>query len=108
MKKILTLLVSLLLVTTMAFMTACTPKDVESAKTKMSKADYLIVGYENKDADGLVGGFVATKLIENMTAALFDTKENAKKFAELMGDKAVQDGKWVYFGSEGAIEDFKK
>lgn len=108
MKKFLSLLVSLLLIVTMAFMAACTPKDVESAKAKMKEAEYIVVGYENKEAEGLVGGIVASKLIENMTAALFDTKENAKKFAELMGDKAVQDGKWVYFGSEGAIKDFKK
>ena len=108
MKKFLSLFVSLLLVLTLAFMAACTPKDVDAAKAKMDEAGYLVVGYQNKEAEGLVGGIVASKLIENMTAALFDTKENAKKFAELIGEKAVQNGKWVYFGSEGAIEDFTK
>lgn len=108
MKKLLTLIVSLLLIVTMAFMAACTPKDVESAKAKMDEAGYIVVGYENKDAEGLVGGFVATKITETITAALFDDKESAKDFAEAMGEKAVQDGKWVYFGSEGAIKDFTK
>ena len=108
MKKLLTLIVSLLLIVTMAFMAACTPKDVESAKAKMDEAGYIVVGYENKDAEGLVGGFVATKITETITAALFDDKESAKDFAEAMGEKAVQDGKWVYFGSEGAIKAFTK
>lgn len=108
MKKILTLLVSLLLIVTMAFMAACTPKDVESAKAKMKEAEYIVVGYENKEAEGLVGGFVATKITETITAVLFDTTENAKEFAEKIGEKALQSGKWVYFGSEGAIKDFKK
>ena len=51
MKKLLTLIVSLLLIVTMAFMAACTPKDVESAKKKMDEAGYIVVGYENKDND---------------------------------------------------------
>ena len=38
MKKLLTLIVSLLIIVTMAFMAACTPKDVESAKAKMDES----------------------------------------------------------------------
>ena len=37
MKKLLTLIVSLLLIVTMAFMAACTPKDVDAAKEKMKE-----------------------------------------------------------------------
>lgn len=87
---------------------ACTPSNVEKAKAKMEDAGYLVVGKEDENAEGLVGAFAATKITENIVAFLFETKDDAKKFAEEMGSKAVQDGKWVYYGSESAIEAFTK
>ena len=112
MKKLLTLIVSLLLIVTMAFMAACTPKDVESAKKKMKEADYTVIGYESKDAENLVGAFAATNplapLTDTLVALLFEDKESAKDFAEKTGENAVQDGKWVYWGAEDAIKAFTK
>lgn len=87
---------------------ACTPSNVEKAKTKMEDAGYVVIAKEDENAEGLVGAFVATKITENIVAFLFETKDDAKAFAEKTGSKAVQDGKWVYYGSESAIEAFTK
>ena len=87
---------------------ACAPSNVEKAKKKMEDAGYIVVGKEDKEAEGLVGAFAATKITENIVAFLFETSADAKAYAEKVGSKAVQDGKWVYFGSEGAIEAFTK
>ena len=102
------------LLATLACLTlfACAPSNVEKAEKKMEKAGYTVKAYEDKEAEGAVGGFVATKginLFDSITAVLFDNKDDAKAFAEAMSAlNAVQDGKWVYFGSEAAIEAFTK
>ena len=107
MKKILTTVTALLLVVTMAFMAACTPKDVDAAKEKMEDAGYIVIGYQtDEDVEGLIGGIVATKTTETITALLFDSKESASDFADTHDHDS--DGKWVYYGTEGAIEDFTK
>lgn len=91
---------------------ACTPSNVDKAKAKMEEAGYTVLATQDEEAEGLVGAFNATKIslsgAENLTAFLFDNKDDAKKFAEKLGEKAVQDGKWVYFGSDAAIEAFTK
>jgi hypothetical protein len=101
------------LLATLACLTlfACTPSNVEKAEAKMKDAGYNVAAYKDEEAEGVVGGFVATKglnVLDSITAVLFKTKDDAKKFAEEMGSKAVQDGKWVYFGAESAIEAFTK
>ncbi len=95
------------------FLFACTPSSVEKAEDKMKKEGYTVLAYSDKEADGLVGGFTATKAegildVDNITALLFKTKDDAKKFMEEIDDnsKAIRDGKWVYWGTEDAIEDF--
>ena len=92
---------------------ACTPSSVEKAEEKMKKEGYTVVAYEDKNAEGLVGGFSATKAEgfldgENVTALLFETSDDAKAFMEEGGAKlnAIRDGKWVYWGTEDGIEDF--
>jgi hypothetical protein len=94
---------------------------LEKAEEKLEAAGYAVKSYDI-DAEGYVGGVVATKggslgnivgglLDGNMfTATLFETKEAATKyFNELNEDtKAVQDGKWVYWGSEEAVKAFLK
>ena len=97
-------------------MAACAPMSVERAEEKMQKEGYGVIAYEDKEAEGLIGGFVATKNdgeglfdieIEMITAMLFETKDAATDFysaANQVG--AVLDGKWVYWGTEDAIEDF--
>ena len=90
---------------------ACAPSSVEKAETKMQEAGYKVVAY-SKEAEGSVGGFVATKgltdLTNGMTAVLFSTKEEAAEFYSTVSelDGATQDGKWVYWGSEEAVKAF--
>ena len=95
-------------------MSACAPASVEKAEEKMQKAGYTVVAYENKEAEGLVGGFVATEGLGGllggnaMTALLFETKDAASDFYSVANQAgAVLDGKWVYWGSEEAIDEFK-
>jgi hypothetical protein len=100
------------LLATLACLTlfACTPSNVEKAKAKMEKAGYKVAGYEDEDAEGLVGAFSATKtpVIDTIKAFLFESEKAAKEFAEKTGNLAKQDGKWVFIGSESAIEAFTK
>ena len=92
-------------------MFACVPSNMEKAKEKMKREGYTVIAYEGDTADGLVGGFVATKNgdfieIDTLTALLFDDKDSAKDFYENL-DKGIQKGKWVYYGTEDAMEDFE-
>ena len=77
---------------------------------------YAVAAYQvDKDeVDGYVGGFVATKVetldVDTITAVLFESKKEAKEFYEELGgedSKWLQEGKWVFMGTEDAIEDFK-
>ena len=91
-------------------MAACTPSSVEKAEEKMQEAGYKVVAY-SKDAEGMVGGFVASKGITDvtntMTAILFETKDDATDFYSNISETgAVLDGKWVYWGAEEAIDEF--
>ncbi len=93
---------------------ACVPSNMEKAKDKMKKEGYTITAYEGEGTDaidGLVGGFIATKAgswteVDTLTALLFDDKDSAKDFYEDL-NKGIQKGKWVYYGSEDAMEDFE-
>ncbi len=97
-------------------MAACTPSTVEKAKNKMARQGYNVIDYDNVNAFGLVGGFVAieddpeskaTFEYDMMTALLFETKEDAKRFYETVTSSgAGMDGKWVYWGDEDVTEDF--
>ena len=94
-------------------MSACAPSSIEKAEEKMQEAGYTVVAYSNEEAEGMVGGFVATAGLSGllggnvMTAALFDSKDAASDFyATLSETGAVLDGKWVYWGSEEASEAF--
>ena len=95
-------------------MSACAPSSVEKAEEKMQKAGYTVVAYEKEDAEGFVGGFVATAGLSGllggntMTALLFETTDAASDFYSVANQAgAVLDGKWVYWGSEEAIKEFK-
>ena len=94
-------------------MAACVPSNMEKAEEKMKEEGYTVIAYTDEEAEGLVGGFNATKVegllnVDNITALLFDSTKSAKEFYEEMDNKgsAIQDGKWVYWGTEDAIEDF--
>ena len=94
---------------------ACVPSDIAKAKEKMAKEGYTVVEIP-ENFDGCVGGISATKVdfqdgADNLTAYLFESVDDAKDFLadwdETVGQgTAVRDGKWVYAGTEDAIEDF--
>lgn len=117
MKKALKgLVLSLAAVSCLAF-AACTPSNLEKAEKKMAKEGYVVKAYE-VEAEGFVGGITATKSegildTDTITALLFESKDDAKDFKNKSSQyipsiiyTPVQDGKWVYFGTEDAIEDF--
>jgi hypothetical protein len=99
-------------------LTACVPSNIEKATEKMEEAGYTVIDYDKgEDAEGFVGGILATKVLkgEGLIAMLFDSKADAKDFFESMTDSDKdsnygafqQSGKWVFAGTEGAIEAFK-
>ena len=109
MKKIICALLAVL--ACLSFV-ACTPTSIEKAKEKMRKEGYNVAAYSNKEAEGCVGGFIAEEKgllnMDMITALLFESSDAAKTFMEQVGDSlnAIRDGKWVYWGTEDAIEDF--
>ena len=110
MKKFLSTMIMALACVAMA---ACAPMSIEKAEEKMQKAGYTVVAYEKEDAEGLVGGFVATAGLggllsgNTMTALLFETTDAASDFYSVANQAgAVLDGKWVYWGSEEAVDAF--
>ena len=108
MKKILMAILAAIMCIGMA---ACAPMSVEAAEEKMQKAGYTVVAYEDKEAEGLKGGFVASSGLltgNNMTALLFETTDAASDYYSVLNKTgAVLDGKWIYWGDEAAIDDFK-
>lgn len=109
MKKFLLAIITAIMCIGMA---ACAPSTVEKAEEKMEKAGYTVLAYSNEEAEGMVGGFTAKKGLiggETLTAMLFDSKDSATDFYGTFSQgvkSAVLDGKWVYFGSEAAVEAF--
>ena len=108
-------LAGLLMAITCFAMVACAPMSVEKAESKMEDAGYTVVAYSgDDDAEGLVGGIVATKMeglldIDTLTALYFSSMGEAKDYYdELDNDDAKWQGKWVFWGSEDAMEDFTK
>ena len=95
-----------------AMFAACAPSSVEKAKEKLGDKDYVCIGYQDKESEGLQGGIIATKVLsgEAITAVWFDTVANAKKFYEdISGDEKEnlkRSGKCVYWGTDQAIKDF--
>lgn len=94
-------------------MVACVPSSMDKAEEKMKAEGYTVIAYTDDEAEGLVGAFSATKMegllnVDNITALLFDSSKSAKAYYDGLKNKsnATQDGKWVYWGTEDAIEDF--
>ena len=111
MKKILCTILAFVSILCFA---ACVPGNMKDAEKKMKSEGYTVIAYTDKDAEGLIGGFNATKAeglfdVDNLTALLFESEKAAKEFYKDMENKgsAIQDGKWIYWGTEDAIEDFK-
>lgn len=128
MKKFLLAIVAAIMCIGMA---ACAPANIEKAETKMKDAGYKVETTTDADAvkaltgEGAVGMIVAIKGEFSLTtgisggmvtAVLFESSSAAKEYYNKVKDEeaededqiAKQDGKWVYVGTESAIEDFTK
>ena len=101
-------------------LTACMPKNVDKAMSRMEKAGYTIVGYtDGEDYEGYVDGFIASNVekvteMDGLIAMQFDNKSSAEAYFKQLTEKENKsmfgewflDGKWVYTGSEAAINAF--
>lgn len=94
---------------------ACAPANTEKAEAKMKEAGYAVVAYEKEtEEEGIVGGISATKISltdesGHITALLFDSMKSANAYYEKHenNENIGKSGKWVYWGTENAIEVFK-
>lgn len=100
--------------------TACKPKNIEKATSRLEKAGYTIVEYDDVIiAEGYVGGFVASNTekvneADGIIAFLFESGSEAEDYFNTMTQKEnksifgewVLDGKWIYTGSEYAVKKF--
>ncbi len=121
-------LVALMAALTCLACVACAPANVDKAKAKMEEAGYK-VEVSDEDAAELVAGEEAVGMIvatkgefsltggadfDMLTAVLFESSSAAKDYYEEHKDEAdedqvlKQDGKWVYAGTEDAVEAFSK
>ena len=121
-------LVALMAALTCFACVACAPANVDKAKAKMEEAGYK-VEVSDEDAAELVAGEEAVGMIvamngefsltggadfDMLTAVLFESSSAAKDYYEKHKDEAEEDqvmkqsGKWVYAGTEDAVEAFTK
>lgn len=123
MKKLLGLLLAVL--TCLCF-AACTPSNIEKAEEKMKEAGYDVKVSSEDAAEFLYGeeaeasmtatkstGGITNLKVDMITAILFESSDAARAYYdEKKGDEEdegiKQSGKWVYFGSEAAMEAFSK
>ena len=115
MKKWMSKLVSALCAVVLCIsMTACAPFTLDRAEEKMEDAGYSVLAYEGEEEEGLVGGIIATKMdgilnVDTLTALYFSSILDAKDYYDELDDEdAKWQGKWVFWGSEEAMEDFTK
>lgn len=121
-------LVALMAALTCLACVACAPSNLEKAEEKMKEAGYKVTVMDGDKAkliagDDAVGVIIAGDVefsftntdAEFFTAVLFETRDDAKDYYEDIKDEEAdedqvvkQDGKWVYVGTEDAIEDFTK
>lgn len=118
MKKF-TKILALIIVMILAFnLTACFPKDVESAKQKMQDKGYVVSVNQFEDAEnhGIVGGFTAYKLDDNnqkqtVIVIYFNSNSKAQEYAKSWYNSVFiteYSGKCAYSGTQQAIDDLKK
>ncbi len=92
---------------------ACVPSDMDKAYDKMAMEGYSVSIEKLQTDDGCLGKLHAVKdddgCVDSIFAYLFDSKVAAKAYFEENKGNAnmlILDGKWVYVGTEDAIDDF--
>ena len=120
MKKLIKWISLALAAASCAMFAACTPFSLEKAKERMVKEGYKADLYTEHLPDNCVG-YIKANDVEHLLdidadwieAYLFKTSDDAKAFFNSTAIKLIfptsnpiQDGKWVYAGTEDAIEDF--
>ena len=117
MKKMITFVLAAL--TCLCF-TACAPMDVDKAEEKMEKAGYKVTVVDGTLAEiideNAEASLTAIKSGDMLTAVLFKDFKSANEYYKKAmdedkekGDQVVKkNGKWVFVGTEDAIEDFTK
>lgn len=113
------ILLSLLML--MVVSVSCAPNDIESAKTKLKDAGYVVTNqvFDEDNEDGVTGILSATKAsvslegieYEQIIVVYFDSSSNAKKYADEWKDSKFtvkHSGKCAYAGTKQAIKDFTK
>ena len=115
MKKFLTAFVTLMMSIACLALAACAPMNIEKAEDKMKDAGYTVVSYDEIEADGLVGGIIATKIEglldgDILYALYFSSIGDAKDYYDGLDkkDDVKWEGKWVFSGTDDAMEDFTK
>lgn len=121
-------LVALMAALTCLACVACAPANMDKAKAKMEEAGYKVEVSDEATAELVageeaVGMIMATKgdfslsagvEVDMLSAVLFESSSAAKDYYEEHKDEAdedqviKQDGKWVYAGTEDAVEAFTK
>ncbi len=106
----------------MAF-AACAPSNLDKAYDKMAIEGYRVQVEKEKTDYGCLGVIRAEKTetddaareTDRIVAYLFDSKKAAKTFYDAQKQildentaigSLIRDGKWVYMGTEDAIDDF--
>ena len=119
MKKILTAFVTLMMSIACCVLAACAPFTIDMAQSKMEDAGYTVTIHSAteaklllmQDVDDLDSALSAVKNGEMFVALYFESMSAAKEYFESSGgvnEYAEQEGKWVYWGTDEAKEDFTK
>ena len=111
-KRIIAVVALTLLVVMLAVaLTACGPLSVDAAMKKMEKKGYACTAEKNDDG---TAGFVAVKDGGRVFAYMYNSSSDAKKATEKYNSSLAgkvlsgeQVGKWLVFGNEQGIKDFK-
>lgn len=117
MKKLLSVLLAAL---TCLFLVACAPANIDKAEDKMEKAGYKVTVIDGAAAEFIAENaeaqLIAIKSGDILTAVLFEDAKSAKDYYDKVKDEDAdkedqvvkKSGKWVFSGTEDAVEDFTK
>lgn len=112
------LIMSFILILAILVLSACVPKSISKAKSKMEKMGYVVSKeetYASPDVNGVIGILQVSKKDNNAEGFLASLYKNEKDAKEVIEDSRWLGGdiyntrikNWVLLGSSQAIRDFK-